>query len=141
MSRFIAVTDGNRTGFGKPDEYEFGYAYAVRCGERVFVGGMTGTDLEGRVLADSAPEQLRIAYEKIGVVLEAQGASLDDVVSETMYCLEFTPELAQAHRDVMGGLRPNLTAVAVPSLWEPEMKVEVEVLAVIGNRDEKEQAS
>lgn len=134
MAQFTATRKGNRVFFGSMIEERFGTSRAIRVGNTVYVSGMTGTDNEFRALAPDLYNQARITYEKINIALQAHGASLRDVVKETIYLKDFsdTDALARAHQEVFGDVRPVSTGIAV-NLATPELLIEVDVIAEIGN--------
>lgn len=69
--------------FGLPEETSYGFAQAVRFGDTVYVSGQIGRDGDQRP-ADM-DSQMRIAYERIARVLASFGATMHDVVDETVY--------------------------------------------------------
>ena len=60
---------------------------AVQVDHLLFVAGCTGSS------ADSPEDQMRLAYEEVGEVLEAAGASWNDVVSMTSYHVDFRRDI------------------------------------------------
>lgn len=57
------------------------FSQGVRAGSQVFVSGTTGTDPStGQLVGDSIQAQTRQALTNCAAILEAGGASLDDVV-------------------------------------------------------------
>lgn len=57
------------------------YSQAVRAGSYIFVSGTTGIDpATGSLAGTSIQEQVRQALTNCGAILNAGGASLDDVV-------------------------------------------------------------
>src|SRR5262245_49054536 len=69
--------------FGLPEETGYGFAQAVKVGRTIYVSGQVGSDGDHRPAAIG--DQMRIAYERIGKVLEHFGATMDNVVDETIY--------------------------------------------------------
>jgi enamine deaminase RidA (YjgF/YER057c/UK114 family) len=70
---------------------------AVQVGELLFVAGCTGESA-----GDEPRDQMRRAYEEVGAVLGAAGASWNDVVSMTTYHVEFRRDIdamIEIHRD------------------------------------------
>src|SRR5262249_39986406 len=104
---------------------------AVRVGDKLTVSGCTGAS----AAADGPRAQMRRAYEEIGEVLDAAGASWDDVVSMTTYHVQFRRDIdamVEIHRDfVRKEPFPAWTAVGVTELYEPEAIVEIAVEALI----------
>lgn len=62
------------------------YSPAVRAGDFVYVSGQVPKDLRtGVVVGDTVEEQAQQVMRNLTEVLTAAGASLDDVVSTTIY--------------------------------------------------------
>jgi 2-iminobutanoate/2-iminopropanoate deaminase len=61
------------------------YSQGVRCGSTIHVSGMVGMDVTTQALAgDTIQQQTRQALRNCGYVLEAGGATLDDVAQVTV---------------------------------------------------------
>jgi len=125
---------GDRTGrLGRgPRVYrETRLSPAVQVGELLFVAGCTGA----AAAVDGPRAQMRRAYEEIGQVLDAAGASWDDVVSMTTYHVHFRRDIdamTEIHREfVTKEPFPAWTAVGVTALYEPEAIVEISVHALV----------
>lgn len=100
-------------------------------GNHIFVAGMTartGTD----ILADDEYGQARAIFEKIARLLEAAGASIADVVKVVIYVTDISrrEEVWRARREFFQGDFPVSTLVEVSALAMPELKVEIEAIAV-----------
>ena len=104
---------------------------AVQVGDLLFVAGCTGAS----AASDGPRAMMRQAYREIGDVLQAAGASWDDVVSMTTYHVEFRRDIdvmVEVHREfVTTEPFPAWTAVGVNQLYEPEAIVEISVTAAI----------
>jgi enamine deaminase RidA (YjgF/YER057c/UK114 family) len=123
------ITSGTRW------EEQVGYSRAVRVGPFVYVSGTTATDESGRIVgAGDACAQTVRALRNIEAALGKAGAGLSDVVRTRMYVTDMGlwEEVARAHREVFGGVRPAASMVEVSRLISPEMLVEIEAEAVIG---------
>jgi enamine deaminase RidA (YjgF/YER057c/UK114 family) len=107
---------------------------AVQVGEWLFVSGCTGSDAE----ADGAEAQMRRAYEEVGEVLAAAGATWNDVVSMTSYHVRYRRDIdamVEIHKDfVTEEPFPAWTAVGVTELYNPEAIVEIAVIALVPSR-------
>lgn len=117
-----------------PWEGRFGFSRVVRAGQFVLVGGTTSVDTEGVVLGQDAYEQTRLIIEKIGHELARAGASLEDVIQTRVYLTDIdrVDEVGRAHSELLGEVRPLMTAVEVSALIDPRMLVEIEAVALVG---------
>jgi enamine deaminase RidA (YjgF/YER057c/UK114 family) len=110
-------------------------AQAVRVGDFLHLSGQVGTN------SDDAPgkdivEQTQLAYCQIANVLAEFGATLDNVVDETMFVTDIA-EVMENVEAVFGvraeayGGTPEVTntLVQVVSLVEPELKIEIKCTA------------
>jgi enamine deaminase RidA (YjgF/YER057c/UK114 family) len=106
----------------------------VRVGDRVFVSGTVAWGDDGRVAGiGDMYAQARQAIRNIEKALVEAGASLADVVRTRTFVTDIARfgEVARAHGEAFGDVRPAATLVAVTALVEPEMLVEIEADAVV----------
>jgi len=111
-----------------------GYSRAVRAGPFVHVSGTTATDAEGRIVAPGdAYAQAVQTIRNIETALVAVGARLADVVRTRIYVTDVGcwEEIARAHREHFGEVRPATTLIEVSRLVSPEMLVEIEAEAIV----------
>lgn len=112
------------------------YAYAVRAGDTLYLAGQVALDEAGRVVGDTTKEQARKVWENIAAVLEAAGASIDDVVKVTYYMADIREiaEEIEVRREVFAGRAfPAVTAVQAAALGLPGLRMEVDVVAVVAH--------
>jgi len=106
---------------------------ATRFGDLVFVAGQTGRHPKTGDLGKDVREQTRNILERIKVILEAAGTSLDNVLTATTY-LTRREDLA-AYNEEYGKYfptaKPARTTVTVASLNQPELVIEITVTACI----------
>jgi enamine deaminase RidA (YjgF/YER057c/UK114 family) len=116
-------------------EDEVGYSRAVRVGPMVFVSGTTAADPAGGapIGGESPREQGREALRRIESSLGLLDARLDQVVRTRIYVTDIAnwPEIAQAHHEFFGSIKPAATMVEVRSLISPDLLVEIEADAVV----------
>jgi enamine deaminase RidA (YjgF/YER057c/UK114 family) len=127
------VEQRQRVSTGTPWEALAGFSRALRVGNSVWVSGTTASDSEGNLQGgDSAYEQARYILAKISSALRDAGASLEDVVRTRIYVAHIDDwrEVARAHGEVFGDIRPANTLVQVAGLVEGRL-VEIEADAVV----------
>ena len=118
-------------------EQQVGYSRAVRVGSHIFVTGTIAADRNGLLLHPDNPyEQTLGALRKIETALHEAGATLLDVVRTRMYVvnLDHWLDIARAHRELLGEIRPATTMVQVSRLFADAL-VEIEVDAIVASVD------
>ena len=113
-------------------EDEFGYARAVRVGDRIYVSGTTATGPDGLVGKGDPTAQARFAIQKIRTAIEQLGGSLGDVVRTRVYVsrIDHWEEIARVHGEFFREIRPANTLVRADLIGE-EYLVEIEAEAVV----------
>ncbi len=119
---------------GSPWEAKIGYSRAVQVDNMLFVSASAATNPDGSVVSPELYEQTRVALQNLGTVLEENGFSLADVVSSRLSVSDFEnwAEAARAHGEAFGEIRPAFALVHALPFIDPEIKVEVELIAVRG---------
>ena len=117
-----------------PWESIVGYSRAVRTGPFIAVTGCAAIGPDGKLVGEGdAYAQARRCIEVIREVLEAAGASLEDVVRTRMFVTDIDrwEEVGRAHQEAFGDIMPATTMVEVSRLIDPKMLVEIEADAVV----------
>ena len=101
----------------------------------IHVGGQNGVDDSGAVVSTDAAEQSRRAVENARTALGSAGASLDDVVSWTIF-LQQDADLRAAYGAVApllarDGAPPLVTTALVAGLAVPGAMIEVSAIAAV----------
>lgn len=114
------------------------YSHAVRVetgdGALVFISGQVPLDVDGGPVGEGdAARQAEQAWANMRAVLEANGASLRDVVQTTTYLTDIStlPEVNRVRAGHFPGDAPTSATVAVAALARPEWLVEIEGVAAV----------
>ena len=106
-------------------------AQAVQVDDVIYLSGQVGVDEQGKA-PDSLVAQTTLAYQHVKAVLAEFGATLDNVVEETVFVTDISQTMAQVQevfdaRAAAYGGRPDVTQtlVAVSALVDPAFKIEI----------------
>ncbi|SIT26979.1 Enamine deaminase RidA, house cleaning of reactive enamine intermediates, YjgF/YER057c/UK114 family [Filimonas lacunae] len=106
---------------------DVGYAQVVKVGNMLYISGIPTEELN--------PKGIDQVYRALGKCLSANGASFADVVKETLYTtdIETMKKYNDVRKEFYKGDFPAATWVQISRLYEPNCKLEVELIAQIGN--------
>jgi 2-iminobutanoate/2-iminopropanoate deaminase len=111
------------------------FSTAVRRGPFLFISGVIARDPGTGEIAGKGDivAQTDFIFRKIGTILEAAGASFDDVVKTTDYVttLERYNETAAVRRKYFKNGFPAATGVVVKALVNPEALIEIDAIAIL----------
>ena len=113
-----------------------GYSRAVRVGNVIEVSGTVASDGNNVVGENDVYLQTKFILKKIESGLKEAEASLNDVVRTRIYVRDISKwrEVAKAHQEVFGNIKPATSMVEVTSLISPEYLVEIEATAILDNQ-------
>jgi enamine deaminase RidA (YjgF/YER057c/UK114 family) len=117
----------------------FSQVTVARGGKLVFVSGQVAWDAAGKPQFPGDLEaQTRLAYENLRTALAAAGASFDDVVKYTVFVKDLDAEKWRLVSKVRAEFlvkepRPASTMIGVQGLVYPELLIEIEAYAVVGD--------
>jgi enamine deaminase RidA (YjgF/YER057c/UK114 family) len=110
-----------------------GYSRAVRIGNIIEVSGTVASDGNTVVGKNDAYLQTKFILKKIESALKEADASLTDVVRTRIYVKDISMwnEIAKAHQEAFGKIKPASTMVQVSALISSEYLVEIEATAIL----------
>jgi enamine deaminase RidA (YjgF/YER057c/UK114 family) len=131
----MAVMEHRRISGHSPYEQAFGFSRAIVVGERVLVAGTAPIAPGGAPPPPEPFAQAKLCFELISEALAKAGTGLEHVVRTRMYLTDAGNwnEVARAHGEVFGEVRPVATAVIVAGLLDPAWLVEIEAEAVLSS--------
>ena len=111
------------------------YSQGMRAGDFIFVTGCGPIGIDGTVTGDTVAEQTEVAINNIEAILKAGGATMADVVKATCHLLDATtfPEFNEVYARRFPEPRPVRTTVGSDMSQVPGMKVEIDVIAYLGD--------
>lgn len=107
------------------------YSQGIVDGDRIYVSGQGPVDPStGEIVGETIEEQTERTLENVAAVIEAAGASLDDVVKATVFVQDMDDYDAvnDVYGEYMSAPYPARSAVEVADL-PIEIGVEIEVIA------------
>jgi enamine deaminase RidA (YjgF/YER057c/UK114 family) len=126
------VGERQRVASESPFEERYGFARAVRDGDRVIVAGTAPIWPDGSCDPDPAT-QMRRCCEIAVAALEELGADAADVVRTRMFVTDATiaDAVGAVHGEYFRMARPAATMVVVAGLLDPRWVVEIEAEALV----------
>lgn len=110
------------------------HSNAVRAGNLIFIAGQGARNEKGEIIGLGDPvAQAEQVLKNIGALLEAAGASFDNVVMLKVYMTDMRRREAvgKVRRQFMREPFPASTSVQVAALALPEQMIMMEAIAVI----------
>ena len=123
--------------FKGPAEEDRAYSPAVKVtgGTTIYLAGMyMTTNEDGDSLAGDFDGQVRGTFRRISQNLERAGGSLDDIVTMTVFVTDMRhgTRFTELRKEFFTGGFPCSALIGISALARPEMMVEVQAIAVVG---------
>ncbi|MDG2320082.1 MAG: RidA family protein [Rhodospirillaceae bacterium] len=117
-----------------------GYSQVVTIegsGKMILLGGKAGLKPDG-FIPETLAEQSKLTWENIDLALKAAGATREDVVEIQIFIVDLANIDPQpAYQDVRNffptGHKPVSMVIGVSALAIPELKLEINVRAIVAN--------
>src|SRR5215213_8075943 len=124
-----------RISSGGPFEARFGYSRAVRVDNYVAVAGTTAIKDGEPFASGDAEAQTRYILEVIEQALTEAGATMSDVIRYRVFLTDIADATVVGNEmgRVFGAIRPAGTMVGNSALVNPDLRVEIEVDAIVGS--------
>lgn len=110
------------------------YSHLVKAGNFLFIAGQVGVGPDGKVAGETMKEQIGQVLENLQTVLKSQGLDFSHVAKITIFTTSIAefraPEVAAVRSRYFGQNRPASTLVQIQQLANPELKIEIEAIAV-----------
>lgn len=136
MPKDINITVTDRAGrkcasSGSKWEPKMGYSRAVRAGNLIAVTGTVGINADG-TYSPSLKDQAKRSLDIVRAAIEALGGKIENVIRTRMYVTDVSKweEVAAAHGELFGEIRPATTIVEVAKLIDADAQIEIEADAV-----------
>ena len=106
----------------------------VRAGNRIFLRGQTGFDLEGNMTGvDDPAAQAETAMQCVKTLLEEAGSKLEHICKTTIYITDraYREDVYKVVGQHLKGIHVCSTGLIVKGLAKPEMVMEIDIEAII----------
>ena len=115
----------------------FSQVVTARGGKTIHISGQVAWNAQGQVVApgDLKGQTVQV-FENLKIALAAAGATFGDLVKITTYVVDLKPEDRSVISEIRGrymdpARKPASTMIGVSALVMPELKIEVEAVAVV----------
>ena len=113
------------------------YAQACKAGNMLFISGCVSWDAEGNIIgAGDMKAQVTQVYTDLKETLEANGASFQNVIKETVFTTDM--DALVANNDIRtrfytdaASAPPTATWIGCANLIAPELMLEIECIALL----------
>jgi 2-iminobutanoate/2-iminopropanoate deaminase len=111
-------------------------SHGMRAGDLLFVSGQVATGPDGAVVVGDFATEVNTTIDNVEAVLRAGGASLADVVKVNAYLSNATlfAPFNELYARRLGQVPPARTTVVV-DFGHPDVRVEIEAVAYLGDKD------
>jgi 2-iminobutanoate/2-iminopropanoate deaminase len=128
MAKYVIQSDEGAAPLGA-------YSQGWRAGDFIYVTGTGPVGPEGKVVGDTIEEQTAKAIDNMAAILEADGASLDDVIKVNVHLSETNlfPRYNEVYKTRFKQPYPARTTVGSDLHHLPGMMIEMDCVAYLGD--------
>ncbi len=109
------------------------YSHAVRSGNQLFLAGQTGHDAQAQPGVGRFEAQTRRAFERMRLILESAGGSLDNLVTMTVFVTDIRngDEFVRLRGEILQRDFPASALIGISQLAAPDGLIEIQAVAVL----------
>ena len=109
------------------------YSHGVRAGNLLFLAGQTGHDAQAQPGVGRFEAQTRRTFERMRLILETAGGSLDDLVTMTVFVtdIRYGDEFVRLRGEILKRAYPASALIGISQLAAPEALIEIQAVAVL----------
>ena len=111
------------------------YSHGVRTrgSDVLYLAGQTGSDAQPAAGQGRFEAQTRRAFERMRIILEAAGGTLDNLVTMTVFItdIRYGDEFVRLRGEILQRDFPASALIGVSQLANPEALVEIQAIAVL----------
>ncbi len=118
------------------EDRSFSPAVVTRAGKMVWLAGVgMWRDEEGNSLAGDFDAQVHASFAQIGQTLARAGGKLTDIVTMTVFILDVRHgnQFVDLRKEYFPENFPGSALITVAGFAKPEMMVEIQAIAVVGD--------
>ena len=132
MEHSVPAAVGNMGSQLERVDKKIGYVQAARVGKTLYISGSVRWHQNGHTFAaEEMRAQMRHAFNDIRQMLQAHGATVANIVKETVYTknIEAAIEAEAIRSELYGEYSPAAKWVGVSRLLYPELLIEIGIVA------------
>lgn len=120
-------------GTERQQQRSYSPAVKTRGKTTIYLAGFGGRDESGRSHAHDFDGQVRASFGRIRKTLETAGATLDDIVTMTIFITDMKhgDRFVEIRKEFFRGGYPCSAMIGIKELAHPEMMIEIQATAVI----------
>ena len=111
-----------------------GFTNCVRVGEMLYLSGIAGVDVDGKIVAPDIEAQTVQTFRNIERVLRAAGSNLDQIAQMTSFVVDLERNgfrYVEARKKILTGREYTSATIGVSALLTPGALLEVQCRACI----------